>query len=70
MKKNHLILILLCFCYSVIYAPKLNIVYIGNSITEGALLKNPEVEAPPARANQYLGKHLNNKVNPLAELNR
>lgn len=63
MKKNYLILILLCFCCFVIHAQKLNIVYIGNSITEGALLKNPKVEAPPARASQYLGKHLNNEVN-------
>ena len=34
----------------------LNIVFIGNSITYGAGLKNPVREAPPVRAAIYLGK--------------
>lgn len=32
----------------------LNIVYIGNSITQGSQLLNPEVDAPPATASEYL----------------
>ena len=44
------------------YSQDLNIVYIGNSITKGALLENREVEAPPVRASQYIqeqsGKHV------------
>lgn len=33
---------------------ELNVVFIGNSITQGALLANPSVEAPPAQAVQWL----------------
>lgn len=61
MNKNYLIIVLLFFC-SILNAQNLNIVYIGNSITEGALLKNPKTEAAPIRASQYLDKHLNGKV--------
>lgn len=61
MNKNYLIIVLLFFC-SILNAQNLNIVYIGNSITEGALLKNPKTEAVPIRASQYLDKHLNGKV--------
>lgn len=32
----------------------LNIVFIGNSITQGALLENPRREAPPVKAALYL----------------
>lgn len=35
---------------------ELNIVYIGNSITQGALLANPDQEAPPAQASLWLGQ--------------
>ena len=34
----------------------LNIVFIGNSITQGALLENPTHEAPPVKAALYLAK--------------
>lgn len=34
----------------------LNIVFVGNSITYGAGLENPQREAPPVRAAIYLGK--------------
>jgi hypothetical protein len=34
----------------------LDIVYIGNSITQGAQLGNPEEEAPPATASEYLSR--------------
>lgn len=41
---------------------ELNIVYIGNSITQGALLKNPAQEAPPAQASLWLQKQPAMKV--------
>jgi len=31
-----------------------NIVYIGNSITQGVQIKSPELNAPPAKASEYL----------------
>lgn len=34
----------------------LNIVFIGNSITQGALLQNPTHDAPPVKAALYLAK--------------
>jgi lysophospholipase L1-like esterase len=34
----------------------LDIVYIGNSITQGTQLGNPDEEAPPAKASQYLSR--------------
>lgn len=37
----------------------LNIVFIGNSITQGAQLANPAAEAPPATAVAYLQKQKN-----------
>lgn len=46
MNKNYLIIVLLFFC-SILNAQNLNIVYIGNSITEGALLKNPKPRLYP-----------------------
>ena len=33
---------------------KLNVVYVGNSITQGALLAHPEQEAPPVQASGWL----------------
>ncbi|EXZ98811.1 hypothetical protein M087_3661 [Bacteroides fragilis str. S23 R14] len=33
--------LLLCICLGKLYAQGVNIVYIGNSITQGALLKTP-----------------------------
>jgi lysophospholipase L1-like esterase len=33
---------------------KLNIIYIGDSITQGAMLNDPSTEAPPAIASAYL----------------
>ena len=54
MNKNYLIIVLLFFC-SILNAQNLNIVYIGNSITEGALLKNPKTEAAPIRKNSSFG---------------
>ncbi|WP_291585168.1 GDSL-type esterase/lipase family protein [Bacteroides sp.] len=46
-----------------VFAQDLNIVYVGNSITRGALLKNRETEAPPVHASHYLEKALKCRVN-------
>ena len=50
--------LLLCMtisCYMMGEEKKnLNIVFIGNSITQGALLENPRHEAPPVKAALYL----------------
>ena len=46
--------LLLCICLGKLYAQGVNIVYIGNSITQGALLKTPVTEAPPVLASQYI----------------
>ena len=40
------------------YAQDVHVVFIGNSITQGALLKNPGQDAPPARARYYLSRQL------------
>lgn len=34
-----------------------NIVFIGNSITQGVCLQNPSTQAPPAAAAKYLNEH-------------
>lgn len=46
--------LLLGICISKLCAQDVNIVFIGNSITQGALLQNPKVEAPPVQASQYI----------------
>lgn len=43
-------------------AQDVNIVYIGNSITQGVLLDNAEVSAPPAQASRYIEKQRGVKV--------
>ena len=54
------LILMLCLCIPFnIFAQRekdmaLNIVYIGNSITQGALLKNPKEEAPPVRTSAWL----------------
>ena len=40
-----------------------NIVYIGNSITQGVLLQDASIEAPPAQASLYLKEKLGTDVN-------
>lgn len=51
---------MLCLCLPLgMFAQKkveLNIVFIGNSITQGALLQNPVEEAPPAQTHLWLEK--------------
>lgn len=51
-------LLMLSFCASIsIHAQqKLNIVFIGNSITQGALLEHPAQEAPPVLTGTWLGR--------------
>ncbi|MDP4205527.1 MAG: SGNH/GDSL hydrolase family protein, partial [Bacteroidota bacterium] len=66
MKKLPFFLIIvyaICFCSEGLWAQKnlkkmqnLNIVFVGNSITYGAGLQNPETEAPPVHASAYLMK--------------
>lgn len=54
--------LLLSICISKLYAQDINIVYIGNSITQGATLKNPGTEAPPVQASQYIGQVVKQSV--------
>ena len=56
--KKLILLLCLCIPFS-LFAQRekdmaLNIVYIGNSITQGALLKNPKEVAPPVLASAWL----------------
>lgn len=61
--KSSLILISFCACFSfriaegqqAIKKRDLDVVYIGNSITQGVQLKDPKTEAPPAASSKYLG---------------
>lgn len=48
------LLLLLCMAIPLLLHAQLNIVYIGNSITQGALLQNPSQEAPPVQASLWL----------------
>ena len=55
--RRGLIYILSLFLSIQVFAQKnkdLKIVYIGNSITQGALIEAPEVNAPPAQASQKI----------------
>lgn len=58
LKRNWLLPFCLCIASlaSAQTRDKLNIVFIGNSITQGALLEHPETEAPPAQTAQWLGR--------------
>jgi lysophospholipase L1-like esterase len=44
------------------FSQNLNVVFIGNSITYGAQLKDPSVEAPPVQACAYMQQHCSGKV--------
>ena len=57
------------FCLTILFtlaaqaaAKDLRIVYVGNSITKGALLKDRATEAPPVRANEYIEQQTGQKV--------
>lgn len=62
MKKVLSYLIILFTLVTHIAAQDLRIVYIGNSITKGALLKDPTTEAPPVQASRYIEQQTNKKV--------
>ncbi|MEG1573676.1 MAG: GDSL-type esterase/lipase family protein [Bacteroidales bacterium] len=56
---KHNLLLLLCITSSMLLHAKdikLDIIYIGNSITQGALLATPELDAPPAQSSMWLQK--------------
>jgi lysophospholipase L1-like esterase len=61
--RSSMIMLCLCFCFSTGITEgqtlnkklDLDIVYIGNSITQGVQLNNPGTEAPPATSSKYLG---------------
>lgn len=63
MKKYLLAVVLLFVASAITFAQhkknNLNIVFIGNSITQGVQLANPATEAPPATAVAYLQKQNN-----------
>lgn len=54
MRKIFLVSILTMLLSIELSAQKLNIVFIGNSITQGALVTNPAIDAPPAKCAQIL----------------
>lgn len=49
-----LLMLCLCMAVSVRAQQSLNVVFVGNSITQGALLEQPESEAPPVRTAAWL----------------
>lgn len=56
-KMKYIALLLLCASLSVFAKTtksRINIVFIGNSITQGALIQNPISDAPPAKTAAYL----------------
>ena len=55
--------LLLCICLGKLYAQGVNIVYIGNSITQGALLKTPVTEAPRSEERR-VGKECRSRWSP------
>lgn len=50
------------FCIGLHAQRPVNIVYIGNSITEGAYIQDKEKDAPPARASYYVSEQLGTEV--------
>ena len=54
MKIQTLAAVFLLISFQVFSQAKLSIVFIGNSITHGAGLKDPATEAPPVKACDYL----------------
>lgn len=61
MKKQLLTIIVLFYMVTSVYSQQseygwLNIVYIGNSITQGVLIDSPRKNAPPVQASIYLQK--------------
>ncbi|MDF2434278.1 MAG: hypothetical protein JWP44_3909 [Mucilaginibacter sp.] len=56
-----MVIVVLLLSSNCLFAQKqnLNIVFIGNSITQGAGLNNPQTDAPPVIACEYLRKQAN-----------
>jgi len=54
---------LLISAVSTFAAEKINIVFIGNSITYGATLPDPKTQAPPVRVKEILSQQLANQIN-------
>lgn len=55
--RNWVLALALCFCSLCCFAQKnLNVIYIGDSITQGVQLADPGTEAPPATATAWLRK--------------
>lgn len=52
--RKYLLLLCLSVSMSAFAQKKLNVVFVGNSITQGALLDNPLQEAPPVRTGIWL----------------
>ena len=61
MKKIVFIFSLLC-CAGILAAQDLHIVFIGNSITQGAQLADVNTQSPPARAAAYVAEQLRGTV--------
>ncbi|MDO5570353.1 MAG: GDSL-type esterase/lipase family protein [Bacteroidales bacterium] len=40
----------------------INIVYIGNSISQGVIIKNPELNAPPVKCSKWLNENIPGRI--------
>jgi len=56
MKQSLLIFCLFCGIISFAFSQKVNIVFIGNSITQGVQLSDPQRKSPPAQTASWLEK--------------
>lgn len=59
---SFLIFIFIVGCATVASAQQTNIVFIGNSITQGVILDDPGEEAPPVRAVRWLEQQIPGKI--------
>ena len=61
MKKLFFLILISCLTHATI-AQQANIVFIGNSITQGVILENPQEEAPPVQAVRWLEQNTVDKI--------
>lgn len=54
--------IFIACCATIVSAQQTNIVFIGNSITQGVILDNPLEEAPPVQAIRWLVQEISGKI--------
>lgn len=54
--------IFIAYCATVASAQKTNIIFIGNSITQGVILDDPDKEAPPVQAVRWLEQQIPGKI--------